>query len=70
MDSDGLLTIPPEYLALSNITRFAPFNNQCIAVNAGEPCVTLTVQIMVTVVPVSDIVPGTTTVGFSTMKRN
>lgn len=67
MDSDGLLTVPPEYLALFVILRFFPFNNQYTAVNAGEPCDTLAVQSMVTVVPVSVTVPGPVTVGFSKM---
>lgn len=65
MNSDGSLTIPPEYLLLSEMSRLCPFNNQYTAADAGESCVTLTVQLMFTVVPVSDIVPGTTTVGFS-----
>lgn len=68
MVSDWVFKFPPEYLLLSKELRFAPLNNQYTAVNAGEPCDTLAVQSMVTVVPVSDIVPGTDTVGFSKMK--
>lgn len=63
--SDWVSKFPPEYLVLSVELRFAPLNNQYTAVNAGESCVTLALQWMVTVVPVSVIVPGTTTVGFS-----
>lgn len=65
MDSDGVFTVPPEYLALSEMSRFWPFSNQYTDVCAGEPCDTLTVQWMVTVVSVSVIVPGSVTVGFS-----
>lgn len=68
MVSDWVFKFPPEYLLLSKELRFAPLNNQYTAVNAGEPCDTLAVQSMVMVVPVSDIVPGTDTVGFSKMK--
>lgn len=67
MDSDGLFTIPPEYLTLFEMSIFCPFNNQYTAVNAGEPCETLAIQWMVTEVSLSVIVPGTTTVGFSKM---
>lgn len=67
MDSDGFLTIPPEYLVLSEMSRFLPFSNQYISVNVGESCDTLAVQWMVIVVPISDIVIGTITVGFSKM---
>lgn len=67
MVSDWVFKFPPEYFVLSVELRFAPLNNQYTAVNAGEPCETLTVQWMVTVVPVSVIVPDTTTVGFSKM---
>lgn len=65
MVSDGVFTFPPEYLVFSVVLRFALLNNQWIYVKAGEPWVTLAVQWMVRVVPVSDIVPGTSTVGFS-----
>lgn len=65
MVSDGVFKFPPEYL-LSVKLRFTLFTNQCISVNAGEPCETLALQWMVTVFPVSDIVP-TSTVGLSTM---
>lgn len=65
--SDGVFKFPPEYLLLSEELRFAPLNNQYTAVNGGEPCETLAVQWMVTVVPVSVIVPGTVTVGSSKM---
>lgn len=65
MVSDGVFKFPPEYLVLSVELRFAPLNNQWIYVKAGEPSVTLAVQWMVRVVPVSDIVPGTSTFGFS-----
>lgn len=61
MVSDGLLTIPPEYLALFAIIRFCPPKDQYTAVTAGEP---LALQWMVTVVAASVIVPGTVTVGF------
>lgn len=61
MVSDGLLTIPPEYLALPAIVRFCPPKDQYTAVTAGEP---LAAQSMVTVVAASVIVPGTVTVGF------
>lgn len=44
MDSDGVLTVPPEYLSLFVILRFCPFNNQYTDVSAGESCDTLTVQ--------------------------
>lgn len=64
MVSDGVIKFPPEYLVLSVELRFVSFNNQCIAVNAGEP---LAVQLMVTVVSVSVIVPGTVTIGLSKM---
>lgn len=67
MVSDWVFKFPPEYLVLSVELRFAPLNNQCIVVNAGESCDTLAVQLMVTVVAVSVIVPGTTIVGFSKM---
>lgn len=56
MVSDGVLSVE---------LRFAPLNNQWIFVKAGEPWVTLAVHWMVRVVPVSDIVPGTSTFGFS-----
>lgn len=64
MVSDGVIKFPPEYLVLSVELRFISFNNQCIAVNAGEP---LAVQWMVTVVSVFVIVPGTVTIGLSKM---
>lgn len=67
MVSDGVFKFPPEYLVLSVKFRFAPLNNQYTAVNAGESCETLALQWMITVVSVSDIVPGTNTFGFSTM---
>lgn len=67
MVSDWVFKFPPEYFVLSVELRIAPLNNQYTAVNAGESCVTLALQWMVTVVAVSVIVPGTTTVGFSKM---
>lgn len=62
MDSDGLLTVPPEYLTLFEMSILYPFNNQ-YTVNAGGPCETLAIQWMVTEVSLSVIVPGNTTVG-------
>lgn len=67
MDSDGLLTVPPEYLTLFEMSILYPFNNQYTTVNAGEPCETLAIQWMITEVSLSVIVPGTTTVGVSEM---
>lgn len=64
--SDGVFQVPPEYLALFEISTFWPLNNQ-YTVTVGEPWATLTVQLMVTVVSVSVIVPGSVTVGFSKM---
>lgn len=63
--SDGVFMVPPEYLALFEMSKCWPLYNQYTAVNAGEPLITLTVQWIVTVVPVSDIAPGTVTIGFS-----
>lgn len=70
MVSDRVFKFPPEYLLLSEELRFSSLNNQYTAVNAGEPCETLAVQWMVTVVFVSDIVPGTVTVGTTKIERN
>lgn len=61
--SDGEFMVPPEYLALSKMSKFLPLYNQYTAVNAGEPWVTLAVQWMAIVVPVSDIVPCIVTIG-------
>lgn len=65
MVSGGVTKFPPEYLVLSVELRFVSLNNQYTAVNAGEPCETLAVQLMVTLVSVSVIVPGTVTIGLS-----
>lgn len=70
MVSDLVFKFPPEYLLLSEELRFAPLNNQYTDVNAGEPCDTLAVQSMVTVVSVSVIVSGTVTVGTTKIERN
>lgn len=44
MVSDGVFKFPPECLLLSVKLKFTLCNNQCISVNAGEPCETLAVQ--------------------------
>lgn len=52
--------------AIGVLLNFFIYKYLCIAVNAGEPCVTLAVQSMVTVVSVSD----TTTFSFSKIIEN
>lgn len=52
--------------AIGVLLKFVIYKYLCISVNAGEPCVTLAVQSMVTVVSVSD----TTTFSFSKIIEN
>ena len=67
IDSGGLSLVPPEYLELPEITRTVSFLYQVTDVNAGDSCVTITVQDMVTVEPDS-IDALDTTVGLTEMK--
>ena len=67
IDSDGVVTFPPEYLEMFEISRTVLFLYQVTFVNAGDSGVTVAVQDMVKVEP-NSVAALDTTVGFAEMK--